>query len=184
MVIVASREFAKVVRQHDPYRLITPGHSLPRASAHHLRTEKQWTQDSSEQFEANLVSMNPAPSDLVSVHVYPFDREKRFDKEEVPFEETLRLSMKAATGSGKALFVGEFGAGAEDIANDPVRTKAVHEEMLAAIEATGVPLSAVWVFDLPQQGNTFNITADNDRSYLLEMVAESNRRVAKAEQPQ
>ncbi len=178
MVTVASREFAKAVRQHDPYRLITPGHSLPRASAHHLKSEGQWTQDTPGQFEANLVEVNPMPSDLISVHVYPFDREKRFGKEEVPFEETLRLCMKVAADSGKALFVGEFGAGGEQIANDPVRCKTVHEEMLAAIESTGVPLSAVWVFDLPQQDNTFNITPKNERAYLLDMVAAAHGRVS------
>lgn len=177
MVIVASREFAKAVRRHDPYRLVTPGHSLPRASAYYLRSERQWTQDSPEQFGSNLLDVNPPPSDLVSVHVYPFDREKRFGRDEVSFEETLRLCMKVAADSGKALFVGEFGAGGEQIAHDPVRCRAVHEEMVAALESTGVPLSAVWVFDLPQQEDSFNITAKNERAYLLDMVAAAHKRL-------
>jgi hypothetical protein len=76
MVVTACAEFAKAVRALDSKRPITTGHSLPRASAEHLRREKSWTHDSPAEFELNLLSVTPWPCDLVSVHLYPFDKKR------------------------------------------------------------------------------------------------------------
>jgi hypothetical protein len=49
--------------------------------------------------------------------------------------------------------------------------------MLRIIEESPIPLSAVWVFDLPSQNADYNITTDNERSYQLREVAAANARV-------
>ena len=53
-------------------------------------------------------------------------------------------------------------------------------QMLTAIERTGVPLSAVWVFDFNSQDATHNITLENPRAYMLRAISEANRRMRAA----
>jgi hypothetical protein len=49
---------------------------------------------------------------------------------------------------------------------------------LHTIEQAGVPLAALWVFDLKQQDKDWNITATNDRAYMLQAIADANRRLS------
>jgi len=177
MIVSACREFAAEVRKYDPLRPITSGNSLPRVAAHHLRTEKSWTHDTREQFAANLLETNPGPNDLISVHVYPFEGEGRFDQKPIAYSDILSACMKAAKGAGKALFVGEFGAPDTEKDGGPEAARKNFGELLAAIEATGVPLSALWVFDLPDQNSFINITPTNERSYQLEELTRANQRL-------
>ena len=74
----------------------------------------------------------------------------------------------------KPLFIGEFGANRE-VWKEREREKI--EEMIGIIERQRVPLSAVWVFDLDHQEGTHNITADNDRAYILDLVSAANDRI-------
>ncbi len=176
MVVTASREFAQAVRQHDPHRAITTGHSLPRPAAHHMHTEGTWTRDTREQFQQRLILTHPSPIDLVSVHVYPFDPQGRFDGE-TTYEEILSLAMAACQREGKALFVGEFSAADVETHEGPLGPRHENRVLLDAIVSSGVPLAAIWVFDLEQQADTFNITPSNERAYLLDWVAEANKRM-------
>jgi len=180
-VVTASREFAQAVRALDAHRPITPGHSLPRPSAHHQRFEGTWGRDTKAQFQANLLDVNPDPANLVSVHVYPFDEDARFGQKTTTYEELLVLCMKAATGAGKALFVGEFGASDKEEDGGRERAREENLELLAAIESSGVPLAALWVFDLPQQDSFINVTPTNHRSYLLDELERANQRLRAAE---
>jgi hypothetical protein len=176
MVVAACREFARAVRQHDPHRAITTGNSLPRPAAHHMHTEGTWTHDTREQFQQRLVLTSPDPIDLISVHMYPFDPDARF-KGGATYGEILALAMTACKGDGKALFVGEFGAADDGKHGGPQGPRREHEALLDAIVSSGVPLAAIWVFDLEQQKDTFSITPTNDRAYLLELVSEANSRM-------
>jgi hypothetical protein len=150
MVVTASAEFAKAVRALDPKRPITTGHSLPRAAAEHLRREKKWTQDSPEEFERNLLEATPSPCDLISVHLYPFDK-GRFNAKDTPYAQTMQFCMAAARRGGKALFVGEFGAPDSPQEGGPEAARKQLMEMIGAIETSGVPLAALWNFDLASQ---------------------------------
>jgi hypothetical protein len=176
MVVTAYREFAKAVRQDDPHRAITTGNSLPRPAAHHMLTEGSWTHDTREQFQQRLILTSPDPIDLVSVHVYPFDPEARFDGK-TTYEEILSLAMAACQKAGKALFVGEFGAADDGKHGGPEGPKHENRVLVDAIVNSGVPLAAIWVYDLEQQADTFSITPENDRAYLLELVADANKRM-------
>lgn len=178
MMVTAFREFGQAVRDHDKTRLVTHGASMPRPAAEHLRASLSWTHDSREEFQKNLADCAPDPIDLVSVHLYPFDKE-RFGRKDIPYDETLRLAMEACRRMGKPLFVGEFGA-IDDQTGSPQQTRVEFEEMVQALVKNRVPLSAVWVFDFAHQDGTCNITPNNNRSYMLDMVSEANRRITAA----
>ena len=176
MVVTACAEFAKAVRALDSKRPITTGHSLPRAAAEHLRREKKWTQDSTEEFERNLLEATPSPCDLISVHLYPFDKE-RFNAKDTPYAQTMQFCMAAARRGGKALFVGEFGAPDSPKDGGPEAARKRILEMIAAFESTGVPLAALWNFDLASQESSLNVTADNPRSWVLDELQRANERL-------
>jgi len=179
-IVAAVGEFAKTVRKFDPKRPITTGHSLPRPSAQHQRAELSWKHDTPEQFAANLLEVTPDPNNLVSVHVYPFEKKGRFGREGVAYREVLELCMNTARGAGKALFVGEFGAPDTEEDGGPEKARAECKEILAAIVDTGVPLAALWNYDLPSQEHFINITPTNHRSYLLDELQKANAALAAA----
>jgi hypothetical protein len=177
MILTVCREFGNAVRQIDKVHPITTGHSLPRNAAEHLRRELTWKQDTPEELVQNLVDVTPDPNNLISVHVYPFGAEKRFNQEETSYLEVLQLCMKASEQSGKGLFVGEFGAADDEKNGGPEKARVEFGKLLAAIEETGVPLSALWVFDLPFQESFVNISTTNARSWQLGELEKANQRL-------
>ena len=83
--------------------------------------------------------------------------------------------MQEISGRTKQpLFIGEFGA-PKTLGSE--KEKALFAEMLGAIEANNVPLSAFWVFDHPGQNMDWNVTFENERSDMLKLVAEVNHRM-------
>lgn len=177
-IVTAVRDFAKTVGKYDAKRPITTGHSLPRPSAHHQRVELSWKHDTPEQFAANLLEVTPDPLDMVSVHVYPFEKKGRFGRKNISYGEVLELCVKTARGAGKALFVGEFGAPDTEEDGGPEKARAECEEILAAILDSGAPLAALWNYDLPSQEKFINITPTNHRSYLLDELERANGALA------
>ena len=159
MVRCAFVEFAKAVRQHDPYRMITSGNAFPRPTAWHQLHDKSWKKDSPEQYAQMLLGDNPERMDVISVHAYG--------------KVDIGATLKIAQGAKKSLFVGEFGVpGTGDEAQKQFA------EMLAWVEREPVPLAALWVYDFAAQNGQWNVTATNERSYQLKAVAVANRRVA------
>jgi Cellulase (glycosyl hydrolase family 5) len=178
MLVTALTEFGKTIRKFDKLRPVTSGNSLPRNAQHHMRTELSWTRDTREEFAGNLIDVNPDPLDLVSVHIYPFDHNGRFDQEYTSYDELLDLSMKACAKAKKVLFVGEFGA-PDDEKNggrDPAKRESL--ALLTAIERSNTPLAALWNFDLPSQESFINVTPTNHRGYLLDALGDANKRIA------
>jgi hypothetical protein len=156
---------------------MTTGHSMPREVAHHLHTQGKWISDSREEFMKNLLGVTPDPQNMISVHLYRKQVRNRWGKKGSSYEEILSLCMRAAASADKVLFVGEFGA---TDAYPDTREKDVRQEhlaMLEAIEKTGVPLAALWVFDFPHQEKDWNISTTNKRAYLLDLVVEANKRL-------
>ncbi|NUM55032.1 MAG: cellulase family glycosylhydrolase [Candidatus Hydrogenedentes bacterium] len=178
MATTAFREFAKAVREIDPHRPITTGNSLPRASSYNQRAESKWIPDTREQFTSQLIDFNPDPCNVLSVHIYPPDHEKRFDQRSTSFDELLALAMDASRNSGKPLFIGEWGA--RDDQEGPPRDAARRDnfEMITAIDRNNVPLAALWVYDLPDQESFANVTSTNGRKYLLKAIELANHRIA------
>ncbi len=158
MARIAFTEFGKAVRQHDSKRLIFTGDSFPRLSAWHQEHENKWTNDTKEQFQAMLEKVNPDPISGIGVHAYEDD-----DQRMVWVAETAKKMNKPA-------FVGEFGAQKET----PEQAAKFHR-LLKAITDSGIPLAAVWVFDLKNQPD-FTIVPGSPRAYQLDAISEWNRK--------
>ena len=142
-----------------------------------MRRERSWTPDSRDELIQNIIDVTPDPNNLISVHVYPQDHDKRFDQPDTSYIEILRLCLKASEQSGKGLFVGEFGAADDEKSGGPEKARKEFTALLAAIEETVVPLSALWVFDLPFQESFVSISTTNARSWQLDELEKANRRL-------
>ena len=168
-MLVAFSQFASAVRMHDSHRVLITGNSLPRPSAYHNTTEKSWKADSKSQFEEMLLRDNPDPFDLLSVHVYGNTGQAGTTS----LEELMATLVDVSQRAKKPIFIGEFGV-PNTLGAD--QEKAQFIEMLDAFETSQVPLAAFWVFDLPGQAE-WNVTAENERSYMLELVGNANQRI-------
>lgn len=178
MVLAAMKTFGETVRKLDPCRPVTSGHAVPRPSQYHQRTEGNWTADSLEQYQQELLRLHPSPFDLVSVHLYPPAGKGYFGPEGTSCEKLLDATVTAARSAGKALFIGEFGAGDAEKEGDAETARKEFESLLKAIEASLVPLAALWVYDFAWQDDTYNITSTNRRAYQLEALRGLNARLA------
>ena len=176
MVVSAVRTFAETMRALDPKRPVLTGNSLPRGASYHLRTGQGWKQDNNEEFQQQLAFFNPDPNNILSVHVYPHDHEKRFNQPLTSYDQILESAMQAARAIKKPLFVGEFGAQDDEKRGGPDVAKAEILECIAAIERNNVPLAAIWVYDFPGQDADLSITGSNQRAFALDAVAMANRR--------
>ena len=89
-------------------------------------------------------------------------------------EELIAAVQDHAAGSGKPVWLGEFGV---PRSGDPERDLAVFEAMVEAIEAEGAALAAFWVFELGMQEGTWNVTFENERAGMIEVVGRANARL-------
>jgi len=163
MVRVAFVEFAKAVREHDKTRLILTGDSFPRLSAWHQEHEKSWTHDTPKQFAEMLRLSNPDPISAIEVHAYEDDDQR--------FAAAMAVSRKL----NKPLFVGEFGSQGETPGQ-----AAKCRRLLKSIVDHEIPLAALWVFDLKSQID-FSVTADNSRSWQLDLISEVNKELSQGQ---
>ena len=158
-VRIALAEFALEVRRHDPHRLVLSGNAFPRDSAWHQQHEGNWKRDSSEQWSGMLALDNPDPVSSLGGRLYSTNDLGR-----------LEPAMAQSRQMGKPLVIGEFGLpGAITEA-----TRSQFREMLEALDKSGVPLAALWVFDFDGQAKDWNVSASNARREQLRWVAELN----------
>jgi hypothetical protein len=166
-------EFGKAVRAIDPSRPIISGNSHPRPAAWHNSREGSWKADDREQSREILLRDNPAPLDTIGIHIYgggPASKDVAAWAEDRAAY--LRWVKGVAREAGRPVFIGEFGVEAKV---DPTAVRAEFEALLDAMERAEVDLAALWVFDLPHQ-TTWSASFENDRSYMLRLIAEANRR--------
>ncbi len=169
----AQREFARVVRRIDPHRLLVTGDAMVRNCAFHLMTERRWDLDTPAQTAAMLLRDTPDPYDGISIHLYPV-RDWHFFDPPIDLADLLAICRDVSVASGKPLFVGEFGA-SEELGAEKVRSYVT--KMLDAIVSLRIPLAALWVYDLPMQEGTHNVTTENGRAWMLDAVGEANGRI-------
>ncbi len=156
MTRAAFIEFAKAVREHDAHRLVLTGDSFPRLSAWHQEHEGKWTHDTKAQFQEMLRKVNPDPVNGIGVHAYEDD------------DQRLAWLMEVSRELKKPVFVGEFGA-----QNATAAQVTKFHRLLKAITDAGVPLAALWVFELKQQPD-FTVVPDGARAYQLEALRDWN----------
>jgi hypothetical protein len=171
---LAELAFAEAVRKFDRTRLIFSGNAMPRASAWHNTGEQSWKADSAAQFGEILQRDNPDPMNTLTVHLYASPG-ITYPAGARTIDEIIAATMQEARRAGKPLFIGEFGA--ERQLGTLNQQKVVFQELLTAIDRNEVPLAAFWVFDLSAQEKTWNISFQNDRSFLIRLVAEANARL-------
>jgi hypothetical protein len=169
---VALGAFAETARKLDPTRIIISGNSIPRQSAYHNVTEKSWQPDTEQQFAEILLRDNPDPLNVICIHQY-HEKNNAYAGGAKSLAELIGLATQHAARAGKPLFIGEFGAEKQPAE----RERALFEEFLAAIEKHRVPLAAFWVFDLDSQKKDWNVSFQNDRAYMIELVAQANARL-------
>lgn len=166
-VVAFTSRLAALIRQLDPSRAISSGFAVPRRSAESLRRRPEWSagganwaSDSREDFEKNLVDIHKAV-DIVSVHLYPGEENRRFGAhDEIAL---LDLIKEAADKAGKQLFVGEFGD--PHVLKGEVDT--FSKKVMDRIVALQVPYSAVWAWEF-YQSTTYETNNNPDTASSLE----------------
>lgn len=179
MLATALQAFGEAVRAIDPYRPVTSGHSLPRPTAYHQQLDRSWTLDSRSEFRENLIAATPDPVNLVSVHVYPHAREKRFGEASVSYGELFAEAAQGARDGRKGLFVGEFGPPPDN--ESPWNRDSAWEEgqrLVAALLESPVQLAAFWVFDFAWQEASMSVRAGNHRQGYLNVLRAANLELA------
>ena len=161
--------FAETVRSIDRTRIIEPGNSVPRPGAWHRAQGNAGQRDSAEQSYEVLYSLTPDPMDVTSVHIY-FKPQHLAPYGPETLSQFLARYVRATAKRGKPLFIGEF----------PLLDQARATETLRAITENRVPLAAFWVFDHPSQEAHMNVSFENERSALLDLVVQANRELSAA----
>ena len=164
------------IRSLDDFRMISSGNAVPHQSIWHMINEGSWENDTCEQYAKILESDNMF-ADTISIHVYP-DCDKVHFPEKVSIDRLIEYSNQAANKLGKPLFIGEFGS---PVMEDKEKTREYFEKIINSIESNKVPLSAIWVFNYPDQDGKWNITHTNERNYMLDKIAELNSRLQKTQ---
>jgi hypothetical protein len=172
-VRLAMVTFATTVRKLDRERIILTGHAVPRNSAWHNLKERSWVADTGEQFGEILLRDNPDPFDTITIHAYP-EKSGKYPGGARSIDELIGAASASAKQAGKPLFLGEFGTD-KSLGE---REHALFEEFLAGIESHQVPLSAFWVFDYGPQSADRNVDFGNERSWMIQRVAQVNAKLA------
>jgi hypothetical protein len=173
-VVTMLSEFAKAARKSDASRPLLSGNSHSRPSAWHNTAERSWTPDTQAQAREVLLRDNPAPLDTLGIHIYcEGAADKTLGAWATNRLHYLTWLRGVADESRRPVFVGEFGA---ETARDGSSVRTQFEALLAELERAQMDLAAFWVFDLPNQSKTWNVTFASDRAYMIDLAAEANRR--------
>ncbi len=183
----AALNFAQVVRSIDSKRILLTGNSLPRAFAYNNATGGGMRPDTEQQFATILFRDNPAPYSPICIHTSPASATGYFADRKVSYEELLRTCVSIGRSAGKPIYVEEFVAvpgrpGGQGLLSE----REYFSRELAAIKASGAPLASVWVYDRKLNPDRSNLTFDNERSYMLQMITAltaNSTRKTKADHP-
>jgi len=162
------------IRRLDDFRMISSGNAIPHKSTWHIINKGSWEIDTCEQYAKILESDNMF-ADTISIHVYP-NYDKVYFPEMVSIDSLIEYSCEAANKLGKPLFIGEFGS---PVMEDKEKSREYFKKIINSIESNKVPLSALWVFNYPNQDGQWNITSSNERSYMLCEIRDLNARLTK-----
>ena len=180
-VLFAYRDFANTVKAIHPASILSTGNALPRRYAYHNTVYKgslkQWGSDSEAEFCKVLQRDNPEGFDLVSVHIYPNEKDGYFGAKSMDYSRVITVAGECAKMSGKALFIGEFGVDSTKYVGERAREKSEFNRIVSVIENSGAALSALWVYDFSFQADSFNVTSSSDRKYQLDAIKSANNRL-------
>lgn len=177
-MMTALSEFGKSVREIDNYRAIISGNAIPRPEE--LDQHEKWSTAAKGVYTSLLRDGNPDPINTISIHYYSSFESRYLTRKKLGAGELMKVTMEAASSLNKPLLLLEFGASRDDspwtVGAQQEKTKFF--QYLDIIETTGIPLSAVWVYDFSEQAGTWNITVHNDRGYQLRAISDLNKRMS------
>src|SRR5262249_19665897 len=132
--------------------------------------------DTEKQFANILLRDNPGPYSPICIHTSPASATPYFADRKVSYEELLRTCVSIGQSVGKPVYVEEFvPVPGRPGGRGSLSEREYFSSELAAIKASGVPLASVWVYDRKLLPDRSNLTFDNARSYMLQMIAAANR---------
>jgi len=166
----ALNEFAKVVRLYDSNRPILSGNGMPSVNSYHRYKFKNWIQDTTSDFTLVLDAQNASLGTL-TLHPYPYQEGKYFTGINASLTRIIEESVRSSKELKHPLFIGEFGSPKTLGATIEAQK---FQELMSAIIANKVQLSAVWVYDFTSQDADWNITQTNSRKYQLDAVINAN----------
>ncbi len=159
MLTTAFKQFVKTVRKLDRDRVILSGNSIPRPAAHHNHAQHNGKPDTPKEWASMLLDQNK-PFPVITVHCY-------IQAAVIPVVRQIGLSAR------KPVFVEEFGP----IGPDREAGNQQFRDLLQAIEQSGVPLAALWNFDMRVSSNAWNLTFENQNAWMLKEIADANTRL-------
>jgi len=180
------RSFYMAITTHvhalDPNHLVTSGDAGPRTTSLSLREnfpKPVWDEDSLRDHLASLLTANPQPLDVMSIHAYgnldgafpDGKKPHRVGELSIRSLDFLEALARTAAAARMPLFVGELGQHDPSFSEDPEARFA--RAAIDALEREGADLIAFWVWHFPPHPD-FNITGSNHPA-LLERVREFNR---------
>jgi mannan endo-1,4-beta-mannosidase len=173
------RDMTAHIRRIDPNHLVTSGDAGPRTTSVSLRENfptAVWTQDTLRQNLASLLTSQPEPLDLVSLHHYG-SLTKNDEQENMGAAsslEALRCRIRCVHAARSPVFMGELGNTEPKLRDD--REAGYVRAAIDLIEAEGASLGAVWAWHL-RLDPIHNVTAESHPT-LLKRIAEFNRKYA------
>lgn len=159
-------QLAGDVRSRSVGTMITSGNDMPRASASSSRSGTIHRPDTTAEFKANLIYVNPGPVDCASVHLYPIRHARDFGPD-ATVRQITEWSVEACRIAKKRLLIGEFGIPRGISVEQEMR---VFRSEFHNLVTSGIDYVALWVFDRNPR-DTFNVTAHDYRVYQLEAIA-------------
>lgn len=179
--VYAYKEFAKSILEVKSNALLSTGNALPRRYAYHntyyKNTLRQWDVDSEDEFCKVLLRDNPKEYGLVSIHIYPNEKDGYFGDNEMKYKKVIEIAGKCAKKAGQVLFLGEFGVDSQKYKEAHEKERDEFNQILNAIETSNVSLSALWVYDFAFQAESFNVKGGLRRAYQLEAIKSANARL-------
>lgn len=188
-MIKAFKVWGETVRDIDPDRPLFSGNCEPRSAAWHnaLRDPAQaWRLDTQDQYTEIVGRFECDPINTIECRLYCNHANVR----DYPWatlstpDKFVKGMLQIAEKYGKPLFIGEF-AVPDNWTEDGGDWKKVDDqkealqERMDAIVDNHVQLSCFWVYELPSADWDCNATFFNKRSWALEMVSASNRKLRK-----
>jgi hypothetical protein len=172
----AALDFAKVVREIDPHRILLTGDSLPRPNAYHNAHGGGPGPDTEEEFARILLRDNPGPFSPICIHASQAKIGRYFADRQVSLEGLLDACVAAGESERKPVYLEEF----IPLPRGPSSLSASDERQyftrqLSAVEHSKVPIASVWMYDRKLASGPFNLTFNSDHAYMLEMIGAYDR---------
>jgi hypothetical protein len=173
MILNFYRDMTTFIQKIDPNHLVTSGDADPRTTSVSLRENfptAVWTQDTLRQNLASLLTSQPEPLDLVSLHHYGSltEHDERENMGAANSLEALRCRIRCIHAARSPVFVGELGNTKPTLRDD--REAEYIRAAIDMIETEGASLTAIWAWYL-----RFDPIYDaENHPALLRRVAEFN----------